>query len=89
MIVNTCALGRDPNYWNEVGEFLPERFDEECSSIDFKGNNMEYIYIPFGAGRRMVPWDVVGAGKSGVSASYASLPIRLYALDISKHVYGL
>lgn len=51
LMVNVWAIGRDPEYWNDPLEFQPERFDQ--SSIDFVGNN--YEYLPFGSGRRICP----------------------------------
>ncbi|XP_022944980.1 cytochrome P450 71B34-like [Cucurbita moschata] len=49
--VNIWAIGRDPTYWKQPEEFLPERFVE--SSIDYKGQHFEFL--PFGGGRRMCP----------------------------------
>jgi len=51
VLVNAFACARDPEYWEDPETFKPERF--ENNSIDFTGN--DYEYIPFGAGRRMCP----------------------------------
>ncbi|QCD78193.1 Cytochrome P450 [Vigna unguiculata] len=51
VIVNTWAIGRDPNYWSDAEKFFPERF-LDCS-VDYKG--ADFQFIPFGAGKRMCP----------------------------------
>ncbi|KAL8110636.1 6,7,8-trihydroxycoumarin synthase-like [Apium graveolens] len=60
VFVNSYAIGRDPECWENPDKFLPERFVN--SSIDFKGHDFELI--PFGAGRRMCPGLSVGAATA-------------------------
>ncbi|KAL2488277.1 Cytochrome [Forsythia ovata] len=53
LIANLWKLHRDPKVWSNPNEFRPERFLEEHSNVNFKGQNFEYI--PFSSGRRMCP----------------------------------
>ncbi|KAH6786299.1 hypothetical protein C2S52_005851 [Perilla frutescens var. hirtella] len=67
IIVNAWAINRDPKYWENPDCFQPERF--LGSSVDYKGNNFEYI--PFGAGRRMCPGIAFGIAN-------VELPIAMF-----------
>ncbi|KAH6770219.1 hypothetical protein C2S52_015022 [Perilla frutescens var. hirtella] len=51
VFVNIWAICRDPDYWENPDEFLPERFLN--STIDFKGQH--FRFIAFGQGRRTCP----------------------------------
>ncbi|XP_009601421.1 6,7,8-trihydroxycoumarin synthase-like isoform X1 [Nicotiana tomentosiformis] len=70
--VNYWAIARDPEYWENPEEFIPERFLN--SNIDYKGQDFEFI--PFGAGRRVCP---------GIALGVATLELILsnlvYAFD--------
>ncbi|XP_020153361.2 premnaspirodiene oxygenase [Aegilops tauschii subsp. strangulata] len=51
VIINSWAIMRDPQYWEDAEEFRPERF--EGTRMDFHGGCFEYT--PFGSGKRMCP----------------------------------
>ncbi|KAL0456793.1 UNVERIFIED_CONTAM: cytochrome [Sesamum latifolium] len=70
--VNVWAIGRDPNFWENPDEFLPERFLN--NGVDFKGQ--DYGFLPFGTGRRVCPG--IALGIAGVEVALANL---LYSFD--------
>ncbi|PIA39725.1 hypothetical protein AQUCO_02600284v1 [Aquilegia coerulea] len=52
VLINTWAIGRDPNVWSSnAEEFYPERFIG--TSINVQGHDFQFL--PFGSGRRMCP----------------------------------
>ncbi|KAF3438690.1 hypothetical protein FNV43_RR21454 [Rhamnella rubrinervis] len=60
VFVNAWAIQRDPSLWGRPEEFMLERF--ENSSVDFKGQDFEYI--PFGVGRRGCPGIAFGVAST-------------------------
>jgi cytochrome P450 len=55
LFVNIWGIGRDPEVWENPGEFAPERFLDgtNAGATEFQGQHFELI--PFGAGRRLCP----------------------------------
>lgn len=56
VLINTWAMGRDPNFWEEPDLLRPERFIG--SEIDVKGTN--FGLIPFGGWATNLPWITIG-----------------------------
>ncbi|KAL6659449.1 hypothetical protein ACP70R_003489 [Stipagrostis hirtigluma subsp. patula] len=54
-LINAWALARDPSFWESPEEFMPERFMEagSAAAMDYMGN--DFLYLPFGSGRRKCP----------------------------------
>ncbi|VYS58079.1 unnamed protein product [Arabidopsis thaliana] len=67
LVVNTYAIMRDPNFWEDPEEFKPERFIASSRSEQEDEVREEVLkYIPFSAGRRGCP---------GSNLAYISLGI--------------
>ncbi|XP_042517160.1 cytochrome P450 71B37-like [Macadamia integrifolia] len=54
--VNVFAVQRDPRYWKNPDEYIPERFID--NPIDLNGRS--YEYFPFSSGRRICPGITMG-----------------------------
>ncbi|CAI9087495.1 OLC1v1021573C1 [Oldenlandia corymbosa var. corymbosa] len=67
VLVNAWAIGRDPTYWKNPDDFIPERFIN--SKVDVKGH--DFGLIPFGAGRRGCPG--ISLGMATVELALANL----------------
>ncbi|KAG7630309.1 Cytochrome P450 [Arabidopsis suecica] len=69
LVVNTYAIMRDPNIWEDPEEFKPERFVASSTSGQEDEIREEVLkYIPFSAGRRGCP---------GSNLAYVSLGIAI------------
>uniref|UniRef100_J3M3T8 Cytochrome P450 n=1 Tax=Oryza brachyantha TaxID=4533 RepID=J3M3T8_ORYBR len=71
IIINAWALARDPSYWENAEEFMPERFINN-TTIDYNGNNFNFLM--FGSGRRMCPG--INFGIAAIEIMLASLVYR-------------
>ncbi|KAL9228376.1 hypothetical protein vseg_003965 [Gypsophila vaccaria] len=53
VIINAWAIQRDPAYWENPEQFLPERFLN--SAVELRVPVTDFSWIPFGGGRRGCP----------------------------------
>ncbi|KAI4383206.1 hypothetical protein MLD38_009073 [Melastoma candidum] len=67
VVINSWAIGRDPEFWKDAERFMPERF--LGNPVGFLGADFEFL--PFGAGRRMCP---------GIAFALASIELPLSQL---------
>ncbi|CAN6328848.1 unnamed protein product [Urochloa humidicola] len=74
VFINTFAMGRDPEIWENPMEYSPERFDNGGGEIDLK--DPDFKLLPFGGGRRGCPGYTFALAT--VQVSLASL---LYHFD--------
>ncbi|WOH11787.1 hypothetical protein DCAR_0831279 [Daucus carota subsp. sativus] len=69
VFINNWAIATDEDDWEDALSFKPERFLD--SNFNYKGQN--YEFLPFGAGRRILPRSSVGSScgalGSGLHAS--------------------
>lgn len=56
VLINTYAIGRDPESWEDPLVYKPERFEDD--STDFK--DQDFRFLPFGSGRRGCPGSAFG-----------------------------
>ncbi|CAN1223758.1 Cytochrome P450 81Q32 [Linum perenne] len=74
LLVNAWSLQRDPELWEEPERFLPERFDESTKVQKKEKQKL----VPFGAGRRACPGDVLGRKVVGLA-----LGVVIQAFELS------
>ena len=74
LLINTFAIGRDAESWENPLEFNPERFVD--NDIDFKGQ--DFRFLPIGGGRRGCP-----GFSFGLATVEISLARLLYHFDWS------
>ncbi|CAM0948954.1 unnamed protein product [Alopecurus aequalis] len=94
IFINTFAMGRDPEIWENPLEYSPERFEGSGGEIDLK--DPDYKLLPFGGGRRGCPGYTFALATVQVSLASLlyhfewALPAGVCAEDVSlEESFGL
>jgi cytochrome P450 len=94
IFINTFAMGRDPEIWEDPLEYSPERFEAAGGEIDLK--DPDYKLLPFGGGRRGCPGYTFALATVQVSLASLlyhfewALPAGVRAEDVSlEESFGL
>ena len=74
VLINVWAIARDPCFWEDAEEFVPERFLDGggAAHVSYWGNDFQFL--PFGAGRRQCPG--INFGMAQVEVMLANLVHR-------------
>ncbi|OWM76168.1 hypothetical protein CDL15_Pgr009814 [Punica granatum] len=73
VLINTYAIGRDADSWDDPLEFRPERF-EDANRVEMK--DRDFRFLPFGGGRRGCP-----GSSFGLATVEITLARLLYHFD--------
>ncbi|KAK9155414.1 hypothetical protein Sjap_002894 [Stephania japonica] len=78
VMVNVWATGRNLEYWYNLNEFRPERFED--SSVDYKGQHFDLLRLGAGEGSVQEKFADVDANKDvrGSHSKDGARPDRVY-----------
>ncbi|XP_052478608.1 tryptamine 5-hydroxylase [Gossypium raimondii] len=92
LLINTYAIGRDPNSWDNPFQFNPNRFQD--SNIDLK--DQDFRFLPFGGGRRGCPGYTFGLATVEIALARLlfhfdwELPYGIHTDDVDvDEIFGL
>lgn len=78
VIINAWAIARDAGSWDKANEFIPDRFIDGGTGSNkvVDSHEKDFMYLPFGAGRRVCPG--INFGMATVEIMLANL---VYCFD--------